>query len=212
MTSTSSVAKDQKAFNARRFTQTIAFLSAFDANSVHAIVTDAPDRLIHHTDTFARILRPGAHIFCPQAATGIQGFRACVERGIDFRGSIIRVQSTPTKRVRKSDDIVHYAEIFHLYRKVFAEHTGHTTGAPGSRTCIATVAQCLRIYQTGGLRRIGPGQPFSDVIREDDHDVFMAKIRRAALPLGVGVLIDPFHCITWRAVDGEISIQEASDS
>jgi site-specific DNA-methyltransferase (adenine-specific) len=69
------------------------------------------------------------------------------------------------------------------------------------------VSDCLRQYGTGGLRRISPEQPFSDVIISErtprkerdiaDHpslkpQSFLRQIVHAALPLGEGLIADPF--------------------
>ena len=70
-----------------------------------------------------------------------------------------------------------------------------------------TVAENLRRWKTGGLRRLGPVKPLPDSIpsgrtpdREEavsDHPClkpqhFMRIIVRALLPLGEGVVLDPF--------------------
>lgn len=70
-----------------------------------------------------------------------------------------------------------------------------------------TVAENLRKYKTGGLRRISADKPFGDVIESHptraaekklaNHpslkpQSFMRQIVRAALPLGEGVVLDPF--------------------
>jgi site-specific DNA-methyltransferase (adenine-specific) len=70
-----------------------------------------------------------------------------------------------------------------------------------------TVSDCLRIYQTGGLRRLPDGKPFNDVIVSErtprrerdivDHpslkpQSFLRQLVWAALPLGVGLIADPF--------------------
>jgi site-specific DNA-methyltransferase (adenine-specific) len=70
-----------------------------------------------------------------------------------------------------------------------------------------TVSECLRTYQTGGLRRLADGNPFCDVVVSErtskrereiaDHpsikpQSLMRQIVRAALPLGEGVIADPF--------------------
>ena len=69
------------------------------------------------------------------------------------------------------------------------------------------VSDCLRDFQTGGLRRLANGNPFEDLIENErtprrekdiaDHpslkpQSFMRLLVYAALPLGVGVVIDPF--------------------
>ncbi len=70
-----------------------------------------------------------------------------------------------------------------------------------------TVADCLRKYQTGGLRRLADGNPFVDVVVSErtpkrereiaDHpsikpQSLMRQLVRAALPLGEGIIADPF--------------------
>jgi site-specific DNA-methyltransferase (adenine-specific) len=70
-----------------------------------------------------------------------------------------------------------------------------------------TVADNLRKWKTGGLRRISGQQPFGDVIKSHptgklerslaDHPSlkpqgFLRRVVRAMLPLGEGVVLDPF--------------------
>ena len=70
-----------------------------------------------------------------------------------------------------------------------------------------TVAQCLREYQTGALRRTFDDKPFEDLIPSErtprrERDIvdypslkpqsFMRQVCYAALPLGEGVIVDPF--------------------
>jgi site-specific DNA-methyltransferase (adenine-specific) len=70
-----------------------------------------------------------------------------------------------------------------------------------------TVAECLRNYQTGGLRRTINGKPFVDVINcgktlKKEREIcnhpsikpqnLMRKLVYSALPLGKGVIVDPF--------------------
>jgi site-specific DNA-methyltransferase (adenine-specific) len=65
----------------------------------------------------------------------------------------------------------------------------------------------LRKWKTGGLRRISPLEPFTDVIRSAPTraeeraiaphpslkpQAFMRHIVRAALPFGIGIVFDPF--------------------
>jgi len=70
-----------------------------------------------------------------------------------------------------------------------------------------TVSDCLREYQTGALRRLPSGSPFNDLIasgrtpqREREianhpslkPQALMRQLVYAVLPLGVGVVADPF--------------------
>ena len=75
------------------------------------------------------------------------------------------------------------------------------------KPCEGRVQDNLRKWKTGGLRRISADAPFGDVIpsaptrgaeRElSPHpslkpQLFMRQIVRAALPLGKGIVLDPF--------------------
>lgn len=70
-----------------------------------------------------------------------------------------------------------------------------------------TVAENLRVWRAGGLRRISAERPFGDVIRSHPTNkaeralanhpslkpqAFLRQIVRASLPLGEGVVLDPF--------------------
>ena len=69
------------------------------------------------------------------------------------------------------------------------------------------VSDCLRKFETGGLRRYTEGLPFEDVIASErtpqreraiaghpsiKPQSFLRRVVYAALPLGVGVIADPF--------------------
>jgi site-specific DNA-methyltransferase (adenine-specific) len=69
------------------------------------------------------------------------------------------------------------------------------------------VSDCLREFQTGGLRRKPDGNPFEDVIVSErtpqaerklaNHpslkpQSFLRQVVYASLPLGEGILVDPF--------------------
>jgi len=69
------------------------------------------------------------------------------------------------------------------------------------------VSDCLRQFQTGGLRRTPDGNPFNDVIFSErtprqEREIakhpslkpqsFLRQVVHAALPLGEGIILDPF--------------------
>jgi site-specific DNA-methyltransferase (adenine-specific) len=69
------------------------------------------------------------------------------------------------------------------------------------------LSDCLREYQTGGLRRTPDGQPFNDVIFSErtprkEREIanhpslkpqsFLRQVVYTALPLGEGIILDPF--------------------
>jgi len=167
-----------------------AFLDGISDATIHAIVTEGFEGVLQqrHVDGFARVLRPGGHAFVLRTDTdfGYQKWLWFGNAGFEYRCSIIRVASAPARKPRKKDDLARTAEFFDLYRKTFE----------------GTVASCLRQFKTGGLRRLSAERPFSDVIRTDDRGDFLAQMRRAALPLGVGTIIDPFRLRRDEVSDG----------
>jgi DNA modification methylase len=75
------------------------------------------------------------------------------------------------------------------------------------KPCEGCVQDNLRKWMTGGLRRVSSDVPFGDVItssptRSEERSFaphpslkpqsFMRQIVRASLPLGTGVVLDPF--------------------
>jgi len=75
------------------------------------------------------------------------------------------------------------------------------------KPCEGRVQDNLRKWKTGGLRRVSDEQPFGDVIKSSPTrgiereiaphpslkpQAFMRQIVRAALPLGEGIVLDPF--------------------
>ena len=165
-----------------------AFLDQIHESTIHAIVTEGFVGVLEqrHVGGFACVLRPGGHVFVLRAGTDLGYQRWFADSGFEYRGSIVRVASAPAKKVKKTDDLARTAEFFDLYRKEFE----------------GTVASCLRKFQTGGLRRLSAERPFSDVIRTDVRDDFLNQIRWAALPLGVGTIIDPFRLRRDEVSDG----------
>jgi site-specific DNA-methyltransferase (adenine-specific) len=75
------------------------------------------------------------------------------------------------------------------------------------KPCEGRVQDNLRKWRTGGLRRVSADAPFADVIasaptRPEERTIsphpslkpqsFMRQIVRASLPLGTGIVLDPF--------------------
>ncbi|MGL4942843.1 MAG: DNA-methyltransferase [Thermoguttaceae bacterium] len=149
------------------------------------------------------ILTPGGHVFI--ASTPLLSdivSTAMRQIGFERRGEIIRTVCTlrggdrPKGAEREFDDVSVIPrglwEPWGLYRKPLAEKT---------------VAENLRVWSTGALRRERADIPFSDIIdggkvpaaeREiADHpsikpQSFLRKIVYAALPVGKGIVFDPF--------------------
>ncbi len=149
-------------------------------------------------------LRPGAHVFLAGNTFLSQlVFGALVEGGLEFRGEVIRLVRT----LRGGDRPKNAEEEF---PGVCSMPRGHYEPWGLFRRPIPTgmkVSDCLREYGTGGLRRRPDGGPFGDVIPSErtpkrerqisDHpslkpQSFLRQLVHAALPLGEGVLADPF--------------------
>lgn len=149
-----------------------------------------------------RALVPGGHIFmASNPLLSTMCFHAIQSAGFEKRGEVIRLVQTlrggdrPKGAEKEFSDVSVMArscwEPWGIFRKPF-------TG---------TAAENLRAWGTGGLRRISDTEPFRDVIlcsptRATERDLaphpslkpqrFLRQLVRAALPLGVGIVYDPF--------------------
>jgi site-specific DNA-methyltransferase (adenine-specific) len=151
-----------------------------------------------------RALRPGAHVFIATNAFIAQLlYCAIVEGGLEFRGQLIRLVRTLRGGDRPKNAEKEFANVSSLPRGCYEPWGIFRKAIPGGMK----VSECLREFQTGGLRRNGDGNPFPDVIESQrtpsrerkiaNHpslkpQAFMRKIVYAALPLGEGVIADPF--------------------
>ncbi len=149
-------------------------------------------------------LRPGGHVFVAGNAFLSQlVFTALVEGGLEFRGELIRLVQTLRGGDRPKNAEEEFACVSSLPRGSY-EPWGilRKPLLPGMK-----VSDCLREYQTGGLRRFPDGRPFSDVILSErtpqkersiaghpsiKPQSLLRQIVYASLPLGVGVIADPF--------------------
>lgn len=151
-----------------------------------------------------RVLRPGGHVFIASNAFLSQlVFSALVKGGLEFRGEVVRLVRTfrggdrPKNAEQEFPDVCSMPrggyEPWGLFRKPLL---------PNMR-----VSDCLREYKTGGLRRQPNGKPFNDVISSErtpqkEREIanhpslkpqsFLRQIVYASLPLGEGIILDPF--------------------
>lgn len=149
-------------------------------------------------------LRPGGHVFIASNTFLSQlVFSALIDGGLDFRGELIRLVRTlrggdrPKNAEREFPGVSSLArgcyEPWGIFRKPML---------PGMK-----VSDCLREFQTGGVRRTPDDRPLSDVIASErtpqreraiaNHpsikpQSFLRQIVHAALPLGEGIIADPF--------------------
>jgi len=156
---------------------------------------------------WARALRPklvpGAHVLVasnPLVSPFVA--QALTESGLERRGEVVRLVMTmrggdrPKGAHEEFDDVSVMPraqwEPWLLYREPIEAKT---------------VADNLRKWKAGGLRRISPEQPFGDVIRshptgKTERSIaphpslkpqsFLRAVVRAMLPLGEGTVLDPF--------------------
>lgn len=146
-------------------------------------------------------LVPGAHVFVatnPLLSHIVS--QALVDAGFEKRGEIVRLTQTLRGGDRPKNAEAEFPDVTVMPR------SGWEPWILARRPCEGTVAENLRKWGTGGLRRL-PAGPFTDVIpsgptrpaerRLAPHpslkpQSFLRQLVRAALPLGRGVILDPF--------------------
>lgn len=149
-------------------------------------------------------LRPGANVFIATNAFLSQTvFSALIDGGLEFRGELIRLVRTLRGGDRPKNAEEEFPHVSSMPRACY-EPWGLLRKPMPARM---KVSDCLRQYQTGGLRRTPYDKPFSDVIMSErtpqrekqlaKHPTlkpqsFMRQIVHASLPLGSGIVADPF--------------------
>ena len=149
-----------------------------------------------------RALVPGGHLFiASNPLLSSMTFHAFQEAGFEKRAEIIRLVQTLRGGDRPKGAEQDFPNVsvmprscwepWGLFRKPFS----------------GTVAENLKRWGTGGLRRVSDDEPFRDVIacsptRAREKKIaphpslkpqrFLRQIVRASLPLGIGVVYDPF--------------------
>jgi site-specific DNA-methyltransferase (adenine-specific) len=150
-----------------------------------------------------RAIRPGGHVFiATNAFVAELLYEAIVESGLEFRGQIIRLVRTLRGGDRPKNAESEFPGVSSLPKGCYEPWGLFRRPIPRM-----TVGECLRKWQTGALRRISDEKPFEDVILSErtpkreraiaDHpslkpQSFMRRLVHAALPLGEGVIADPF--------------------
>lgn len=153
-------------------------------------------------DCAMRVLVPGAHIFiATNPLLSHLVYVPLIDAGFEKRGEIIRLVQTLRGGDRPKNAHTEFDHVTVMPR------SGWEPWGLFRKPCEGRVQDNLRKWKVGGLRRISADQPFSDVIqssptRADERAIaphpslkpqsFMRRIVRAALPLGQGVILDPF--------------------
>jgi DNA modification methylase len=149
-----------------------------------------------------RVVVPGAHVAI--AANPLVSHLICVavaESGFEVRGEIIRLVMTLRGGDRPKNAHLEFPDVSVMARSMFEPWLLFRKPIEGR------VQDNLRKWRTGGLRRISDKKPFGDVIlshpaRPIERSIashpslkpqrFLRQIVRAILPLGEGVVLDPF--------------------
>lgn len=149
-----------------------------------------------------RALVPGGHVFiASNPLLSTMTFHALQEAGFEKRGEVIRLVQTLRGGDKPKGAEAEFPDV-----SVMARSCWEPWGI-FRKPIIGTIAENLREWGTGGLRRTSTEEPFKDVIpcsptrgaekRIAPHPSlkpqrFLRQIVRAALPLGVGIIYDPF--------------------
>ncbi len=171
--------------------------------------TLSPEQLKELRDFFhvwARLLLPklvpGAHVVVasnPLVSYIVAG--ALAESGLERRGEIIRLVMTLRGGDRPKAAHKEFTEVSVMPRSMWEPWLVFRKPLEGR------AQDNLRKWKTGGLRRPNANQPFGDVIRSAPTrknerslaphpslkpQAFLRQVVRALLPLGEGIVLDPF--------------------
>jgi DNA modification methylase len=149
-----------------------------------------------------RVLVPGGHIMiATNPLLSHYVYVSIMNAGFDKRGEIIRLIQTLRGGDRPKNAHVEFHDVTVMPR------SGWEPWGLFRKPCEGRVQDNLRKWGTGGLRRVSNTNPFLDVIqsspaRAEERRIaphpslkpqaFMRQLVRAALPLGRGIILDPF--------------------
>jgi DNA modification methylase len=148
------------------------------------------------------VLVPGAHVFiATNPLVSHLVYEPFIATGFEKRGEIIRVVRTLRGGDRPKNAHGEFSDVTVMPRSCW-EPWGLFR-----KPCEGRVQDNLRRWGTGGLRRVSGSEPFKDLIysspaRGLEREIaphpslkpqqFVRQLVRAALPLGKGVVLDPF--------------------
>lgn len=153
-------------------------------------------------ETLAPALVPGAHVL--MAANPLVSHlvsHSLGMAGLERRGEVVRLVQTMRGGDRPKGAEEEFSDVSVMPRSQWEPWVLFRKPLDG------TVASNLRRWGTGGLRRISDDLPFGDVIRSGPTrpaerriaghpslkpQAFLRQVCRAMLPLGDGVVLDPF--------------------
>lgn len=153
-------------------------------------------------ETLLPVLVPGAHVLV--ATNPLVSYivtEAVVRGGFERRGEVVRLVMTMRGGDRPKGAHDEFPDVSVMPRSMWEPWLLFR------KPLMGRVQDNLRKWKTGGLRRISDQQPFGDVIkssptRKTERDIadhpslkpqaFLRQVVRAILPLGEGVVLDPF--------------------
>jgi DNA modification methylase len=149
-----------------------------------------------------RALVPGGHILiASNPLLSTLTFHALQQTGLEKRGEVVRLVQTLRGGDRPKGAETRYADVSVMAR------SGWEPWGIFRKPLQGTVAENLERWGTGGLRRVGATAPFKDVIASAPTgraeralaahpslkpQAFLRQLVRASLPLGIGIVYDPF--------------------
>lgn len=148
------------------------------------------------------VLVPGAHVLLASnpLVSHLVGM-SLSKAGLERRGEIVRLVTTMRGGDRPKNAHLEYPDVSVMPRSMWEPWLLFRKPPEGR------ISDNLRKWKTGGLRRISEEQPFGDVIRSHPTgraeraiaphpslkpQAFLRQVVRAILPLGEGVVLDPF--------------------
>jgi DNA modification methylase len=157
---------------------------------------------VRWAEALAPVLVPGAHVVvASNPLVSFQVAGALARAGFERRGEIIRLVMTMRGGDRPKNAHEEFADVSVMPRSMFEPWLLFRKPLDGR------VQDNLRRWKTGALRRISATKPFGDVIvsaptrpqerRLANHpslkpQAFLRQVVRAVLPLGEGIVLDPF--------------------
>lgn len=151
-----------------------------------------------------RVIKPGGHVFiATNSFIAPLLYRALEDGGLEFRGQTIRSVRTLRGGDRPKNAEEEFADVCSLPRGCYEPWGIFRNKLPAGMR----VQDALRKFGTGGIRRLPNGNPFEDIITSErtpknerklaNHpslkpQSFLRKLVYASLPLGKGIILDPF--------------------
>lgn len=149
-----------------------------------------------------RVLVPGSHLIIASNPLMLPYLSmALIEAGFENRGAIVRLVRTLKGGFRPKLSEDEFQEVSSIPRSCWEPWGLFRKPFKGR------LSDNLRKWNTGGLRRNPDGTPFTDVILSERTPVrerkiaqhpslkpqsFLRQVTYAALPLGIGIILDPF--------------------